>query len=494
MTQFREEPESLVRKMRRLGINSSVYFLGTILTQALQFFLVPLYTRYLTPTDYGILTVAGTVISLGTLLFGSYLAGAVSRGYFDVRSDAELRRLVGTITMFMLLGPLLLVIALDLFGTYGKRELFAAVRFRPYLRMALWIGYSSVFVAIINAVYGAAQRPVPASLLSIGSTMTMIVLSLLLVVYLRRGARGNLEAQLLAGAAWAAISLVLLLRQGGVHFDGPMLTKSLGFSLPFVPHLLANWAISLSDRLILQSNVSMSDLGIYSLACQIGAIAMVATGAINSALGPLLLQQLRDEQHAHVRLLGTYGLLAMTFCCLGAALLGGDAIRLLTPASFHAAAILVPWIVGAYLFQGVYYVWSTGTWFSMRTVLLPVCTIAAAVTNIGLNLWLVPRYGIWAAAITTFIAYAVLMLAHGALAQWLYPIDWEYKRWIGMIAAASICFMAGMALERGSLAFDVIVKSLLLVVAFPALLLVSGFVRREEWSELRLILAKLRKR
>jgi O-antigen/teichoic acid export membrane protein len=493
MTQVSDEPEVLVRKIRRLGINSSVYFLGTILTQALQFFLIPLYTRYLTPADYGILTVAGTVISLSTLVFGTYLAGAVSRGYFNVRSEEELRKLIGTITMFLLLAPSMLAIALDLYGQHGKLELFAAVRFRPYLRLALWTGYFSVFLTVVSAAFGAAQRPVPASLLTIGSTLTMIVLSLVLVVYLRRGAAGNLEAQLLAAVLWGAVSVGLLLRQGGVHFDRRVLFSSLRFALPFLPHLLANWAINLSDRFILQSSVSLGDIGIYSLACQIAAIAMVATSAINSALSPLLLQQLRDGQHAHVRLLGTYGLLAMTFCCLGTALLGGEAIHLLTPASFHGGANLVPWIVGAYLFQGVYFVWSIGTWHSMRTALLPLCTIAAAATNIGLNLWLVPHYGIWAAAVTTLIAYAVLMLAHGLLAQWLYPIAWEYRRWLGMIAAAAACFVAGVLVARGGLAFNIAVKSLVLLILFPGLLLMSGFLRREEWIELRGLLSKLRR-
>jgi O-antigen/teichoic acid export membrane protein len=485
-------PETLVRKTLRLGVNSSVYFLGTILTQALQFFLVPLYTRYLTPADYGILTIAGTVIALGSLIFGTYLAGAVSRGYFNARSPEEMRRLLGTITLFLLVTPTALAVGIDVLGTHGKLELFAAISYRPYLRLAMWTSYFSVFITILTAYYGAAQRPVPASLLGIGSTLTTIVCSLVLVVGLRRGAAGNLEAQLLSAGAWTAISVMLLLSHGGLHMDRPVLRKSLAFSLPFVPHLVANWAVNASDRLILGSYVSMSDIGLYSLACQLGAIAMVATSAINSALGPLLLQQLRDGHHVHVRLLGTYGLLAMTFCCLGTALLGDEAIRLLTPSSFHGATSLVPWIAGAFMFQGVYYVWSTGTWFSMRTTALPLCTIAAAATNVGLNLWLVPRYGIHAAAITTFIAYAVLMFAHGLLAQLLYPIQWEYKRWLGMLAAAGVCFFVGHAIAHRGLAFNIAVKSMVLLIGFPGLLFLTGFLRHDERSELGGLLRKLR--
>src|SRR5439155_20773048 len=128
------------------------------------------------------------------------------------------------------------------------------------------------------------------------------------------------------------------------------------------------------------------------------------------------------------------------------AMLGDEAIKLLTHREIHGAGVFTPWIVGAFLFQGVYFVWSTGTWFSMRTAAVPLCTVAAALTNIGLNLWLVPRYGIMAAAITTFVAYAVLMFTHGMLANHLYPIAWEYRRWAGMIAAAGLCFAAGLVL------------------------------------------------
>jgi O-antigen/teichoic acid export membrane protein len=483
----------VARWLRRLGVNSSVYFFATIITQALQFFLVPLYTRYLSPGDYGVLTVAGTTIALTTLLLGAFLAGAVGRGYFNAKSKDELRRLVGTVTVLLLL-PVPLLIGLDLLGLHGHLEIFAAVPYRPYLRMSLWTGFLSAFVTIITAVYTAAQQPVRATVLTTLSTILIIVLSLVLVVGLRRGAAGNLEAQLIASALVALVSITLLVRRSRLSFSRGVAKEALTYSLPFIPHLVANWAINLSDRYLLQSRVSLSELGFYSLACQLGAVAMSAIGAVNNALGPLLLQQLQEQRQGHVRLLGTYGLLVMTFCCLGTAMLGGEAIRLLTPTTFHSAASLVPWIAGAYQCQAVYFVWSTGTWHSMRTAAVPICTLAAAVTNIGLNLVFVPRYGILAAAVTTLIAYAVLMFAHGWLAQTLYRIDWEYRRWVAMVAAAVACLVAGQLLAPHALGLAILVKSVILLAGFPGILLVTRFVRREEWHELRTIVAALRKR
>src|SRR5688572_18558416 len=96
LTQAGLKAEGMAARMRRLGMNSGIYLGGTVLAQGLSILLFPLYTRYLTPADYGIIGIAAATMAVVKPLIGFGMTPAVSRLYFEASSDSERRRLYGT--------------------------------------------------------------------------------------------------------------------------------------------------------------------------------------------------------------------------------------------------------------------------------------------------------------------------------------------------------------------------------------------------------------
>ena len=146
-------------RMRALALASAAYLTGNVVGQGLAVLLFPLYTRYLTPSDYGILGVTTAVSTLLVAIFALSLQGAVGRLYFETDSDEERRRLYGTILTFMLIVPGLLAIGVHVTGKLGGLEAFESVPYTPYLQYAVATAYLSIFLQLpISSIRRVSSR------------------------------------------------------------------------------------------------------------------------------------------------------------------------------------------------------------------------------------------------------------------------------------------------------------------------------------------------
>lgn len=477
------DSRAVVTPVRRLGLNSGVYVVGNLVTRGVNFLLVPVFTRVLTTDDYGILAITTTVAGLLGMVLGLALDSAITQMYFRYRSSDEHRSLYGTLLSFWVIVPGLAALSLDFLGQADLLNFFPSVPFHPYLRMTIWTSYLSIFVNLPRTIYMTLQQPLRVVGLDVMYSLATICFSIYLVVYLRQGVTGSLLATLTSSGIMAVVAIFLTLRMAPWRLSVSKLKSALIFSLPLVPHLVCHWILNLSDRFILERYVSTGELGLYSVGYQFGLLVSIFATGINNAFFPIANAQLSQESlRGKVPVLGTYMLLGTTYVGLSVGMLGGDVIRLLTPPAFHEAAAVIPWFAVAYVFQGEYFIWSRSTWFSMRTGWVPIVTALAAGINVGLNLWLVPRWGIVAAAFNTAVAFGVLALLHGYLAHKVYPIAWEYDRWTKLLALGGIWLIVGNWLSGDHLFLNLVLKTAIMVVLFPLSLRVVRFFRPREWD------------
>jgi O-antigen/teichoic acid export membrane protein len=337
----------------------------------------------------------------------------------------------------------------------------------------------------------AREEPRKVALLSALAGLSQLGLSVVFVAGLHQGALGVLRANLVSSALVGVTSIVLMLRMSNFAWPLPRLGQALVFSLPLVPHLTANWALAISDRLVLDRYVPAADVGRYSLGYVFSLIVSLVAASIGNALGPAANRQLKDPLLApNVPPLGTYSLVATVAFALGVAVTAPEILAIVAPASYAPASAVVPWVVLGAVFQGFYFVWSTGTWFSMKTKLVPLVTLASAALNVGLNLVFVPRYGVMAAAVSTAVSYAASAALHGLLAQHLHPIAWEYRRWALLLGVGAICYGAGMALPQPGVLASLAIKTVFVALAFPLGLIATGFLTRSEAAGARARLAR----
>lgn len=477
-----EANAGLRRELVRTTIASGIYIAGDGLARAVSLVLTVAYTHYLTPGNYGTLAVASTVLLLLPPILGLSISAATLRLWFESEERAARDRLVGATLAFLLVVATVAAAAIELLGDLGVLDFVPSAHYAPYLRYAMLTAYFSVFLDLPVTLLIARRRPKQVLALTVAGAAATLGTSLGLVVGLHEGVVGVLRANAISAAAMAVIGVVVTLRMshGRLRWAGDVVRPSLRYSVPLVPGLLAQWVLQVSDRPLLSHFVAAAAVGRYYLGYSIGAIAGLVVHGATRALQPLVTRDLKQGLDARVARTGTYWFGALTLVCLAIAVWGSDLLYLVTAPRFHTATRIVPVVAAAHVAFAAYVIVGQGIFYGMRTRWLPALTGAAALVNVGLNVLLVPRWGIMAAAVDTAAGFTTLFVLFALHAHRVYRIDWEYLRWARIVLAAVAAFgvasVAGQAPSWARLGLEL--AGILLVA--PLALTVLGFWTREE--------------
>ena len=475
-------------KLARL---SATYVAGDILTRGAALLLLPLYTRFLTPEQFGIVGAAEMLKQLLIMLLPLGLTGAVNRFYHQLPDALARRQAFGAMWLALMIVPALITLALDLWGRPLFAALFPRTPFDPYLRLALWTAYlQSAFVLLPPALLRARE----AARGYIGYNLAFFCLTNGLILWRVAGgggAGGYLGAQLIASALMAVVAVAVLLPHARPALAWAALAPMLAYSLPLVPHFLGHWGLGLADRAIVERYAGLEQLGLYTLAFQVGAVAQLAVTAGINALLPMFARAARDPAElARLPRAATYYALAAAAVVLALALAAQDVLRLLTPPAYHAAGPMAVLLIIAAMPLALYYLpMNALAQTAGRTAAIPLLTLAAAAVSLSLTLLLAPRYGAMAAAASTVVGYSALLGLLLLLAWRRQVVAFEYGRIGKIVLALAISLGVGLlALRLGPLANLLLVPPLLLLL--PLALTLLGFWRAEERAALRALVAR----
>ncbi|MEZ4372053.1 MAG: oligosaccharide flippase family protein [Polyangiaceae bacterium] len=427
----------------RLGKSSLIYIVPSLLSQGLTFLLTPLYTRALTPADYGIIGLTNTAWPLLSTAMSLCLQSSITRLHFDFDTQEERNRLYSTIVIALAVFQGFVCLALHAVGALGGLDgVFRSIGYEPYLKWSIIAAYFGAFPSVLVNIFQASERPKKLAAFNLWSLVVTITAMLTFVVILRQGALGHVHAVAVYTGLNGTLAAFLVLRTTGIRFDRILFRAAISFGLPLMPHLMANYVLNVGDRWVLERFVSRADLGVYALAYSFGSIMSVMAAALSMAFTPALTRHLKSGDSAGtVPALGSYYFGALVTLGLGIAMLAPELIRLVTPPAYHSAGALVPWVTLGLLWRGSQSVLSLGTYYSKRTRLIAPVTAVAAALNVGLNLLSIPRFGVQAAAINTAIGYCCMTLLHGLVARRVFPIRWEFRKGLTMLGCAVGVFL-----------------------------------------------------
>lgn len=463
--------------LKRFARGSLTYGLGGFLKRGLGFLLIPIYTNYLTPAEYGIVGVVLALFSAFTVVFGLGLRGAVTRQYFEHADEPRrLRRYLGSVYTFFLLYGALGAGLLTVFGRPLVEKLLTSMPFAPFVPLSLWAAFFSAAAGLILSLYRAREEAARYVTVEILSGLFLLAGIVVFVVMRDAGAVGQAQGLFWGSLATFILATALIMRESRPGLDPEMVRSAVAFGAPLMVHLLAGWALLAADRLILARQVTLADLGVYTLGYQLGMIVGAVASALNAAWTPIFYDTARNHEEAS----GLLGQLASVNLSLsiGAALvvilfapelvaiLGGDV-------EYRRAVGVIPIIALGYTLQGMYFVVVTPIFYAQRTVLLPPLTVAAAGLNILLNLLLIPVLGIAGAAWATLAAFGVLAIGAGAVARRQFFVDYEVSKLAGLATLLVLAALLAPTLAGFPTALGVGMK-VLVIVAFVATAVLTG--------------------
>lgn len=476
------------KELKFLLTHSSIYGLGTVASQIVSFILLPFYTRYLTPKDYGVLELieitagaVGFVVSLG-------IVRAMSRFYYE-KNDSKYRNSVVS-TTYIIYALMVVFSSLFLFPLSG---FFSEIclKSRQYSNL-ITISFLSMFLGGLVDIGLMYLRLIKKSYIFVSITVSrlslLIILNILFVVHFNMGVLGILYSSLITRTLFSLIITIAIVRRTGPFFSLRLAKKILRFSLPFIPSNVINLLINKSDRYFILYYVAIGDTGIYALAQKLGtATHALITQPFLMAFAPRRFEIIKKNPEDTPYILSkifSYYTLFMIFVGLSISILIPEILQLMTTPKFYRAGPLVPIIVLSMVIFGFRYHFEFGILWAKKTEYYMYINGFVSFVNLGLNFLLIPNFGIWGAVSVSLITITIHSIILYFISNRLYPIPFEFFRLFKMFVIACVYYIASMIIHTGNIWTD-LALNVSLIITFPVTLVVLNLITKEEKSRAR---------
>jgi O-antigen/teichoic acid export membrane protein len=438
-----QEKESVSKEIGTAVRHSAVYGLGSVLIKVLSFFMLPFYTYYLSPSDYGTLEILDLSMSLFGMFLNMGMTAALLRSYAAAPSEGEQRKVVSTGFLFTIVTGLITFFVGLHWVTPASIALLGPATPSKYLLMSFGSFILGYIANLPRTYLLARQASGPFVLVDTTAAVLMLLLNIYFIAILKIGLMSILLSSLLVAAGQLLVLSVWTLRNVGIRFSGPLLRQMVAFGLPLVFSNLALFALNFSDRFFLQRLCSLSVVGIYAVGYKFGFM-----------LNYLLVQPfyvmwqsrmfLVHAQPSHRTIFAQIFVLfsiVLTYAALALSMLSPEIVHFMVGNKYADSQEVIPIVAASYVFCGIGYFVQLGMFVTSRTNLIGVVSAVAAVLNLVLNYWLILHYGMIGAAWATLLSFFAIAAGSYCCSQRIYPLPLEAGRVAkAMILAVGLYF------------------------------------------------------
>ena len=265
----------------KLFKNSFIYTVSNVIRNAIPFLLLPVLTRYLTPSDYGLVATFEVLLAVVVVFINLNMHGAIAVNFFKI-SRQELEVYIGNVVFILFISFLLVFSMIYIFKTPFSN----LIKF-PEGWLSI-IGVTALFQAFFTialTLWQVEQKPLPYGVFQILHTILNMTLSLILVVFFNWGWQGRLLGIIIASIIFGFISLFIVYRRGYIKFtfNKAYIKDALFFGIPLIPHASGMWIMASIDRFFINSMVNVAATGIYTIGYQVGMIISLIATSFNQS-------------------------------------------------------------------------------------------------------------------------------------------------------------------------------------------------------------------
>ena len=472
--------------VRRVSRQFIAYGTADVSILAINFVLLPIYTRVLSTAEYGALTLLLVFEAFLKPVLRCGLDGAYLRLYFDERSDAGRRSLAATILGFTLVFNGLALAALWPAAPWMTRQLLGT---GDYVAAFSLVAVNTALANLIflpTGLFRAQERSSLVGTISFLRSLATIAARLILVVGLRKGVYGLALADVVVTLIFvAALSPTLWRMASGGTWSRRRLGSALRFGAPQIPTGVLGQTMAMTDRFVLGLYLSLQDVGVYSIGITMASVLKLFPVAFASAWMPFAFSSLgRADAPVMFARQASYAFAVMCFAALGAAVCAGPLVELILPQAYHQVPAVIPILVLGITIQATTTFVSTSLNVAMRTSRISLGAAVGAVGSLAGSFALIPRFGVVGAACGVLCGQVAFAASTSWLAQQSYPIPYEYRRLAKAGIAALALFGLAVVVRTGSPSIDLL-AGVCLVLLYPALLWMWRFLNPSERASVR---------
>ena len=467
------------------------YGVGIYLSKLVGFFMIPIYTKYLTPADYGALELLDLTMYLFAMFVGLGVANSIIRFYSDCNTEQEKTQVISTAITYLtalslICGVVMVALARPvsfLMFSSGSESSYSREELTYFLRI---ITCSQILELISTAGIACLQAEKKSTLFtiaSVGKFVLAVSLNIVFVVGMQLGVKGVLYSGLIANCAFLPTILIMVRRRLAWRVSPPLATEMLKFGSPLIAATLSMYIIHFASRFFLERFVGLSVLGIYSLGYK---FAMVLPALFYSPFEMIWNTQMFDlykkgeDGRRTIDYYHKYILVLSLLFIVGYSLAVKDLILIMADPKFYAAHEVVPPLLVAFTFIGLASISSAGLFFVKKTLYRGLANIYAAIVALVCYYFLIKAFGYWGAVIATFVAFVVRYVALSLYSQRFYPLTYNVILYLKLVPTTAVPYLAASLIRIDNHVISLVARSAVGVILFIVLAIILRVFNRYE--------------
>ena len=431
--------------------NSFFYIFSSLLIKAMGFLLLPIYTLFLSPDEYGISNLVMGFINVAIFIVAFSLYSAVIRFYTDYQDNrARLKRLYGTLISFVILSGVLTLILGIVFRNIVTSIFFEGISFYPIVFIALM---SLVFVTLYTlhqSILQGMQLGKKLTRLNLTVFIATAALKIVFIGVFKLGVVGFLLAQLIVYVIYALYMFFDLRENDLIEWtiDLTILKEALKYSIPLMPHNLSTRIASLASRIFINVSGTLAAVGLYSIAMQFGNLIDVLQISVNKAFQPWFYEMMNkndEESKKEAVNLSNVLLVFYSLIYMGIGLFSQEVVILMTNDNYMMAWTVIPILVIGFSIKSMYYFYVNVIMFykqAARKVF--IATIIGSLMDIVLAYLLVPRFGMYGSAVAFVLAKVITVTIVVYLSKLYDDVGYRVAKMLSIIVPSLLFMIAGL--------------------------------------------------
>ncbi len=418
--------------IKSLLSQASIYTFSNILSRSISLLLVPLYTKVLSPSDYGSVDILTVSCGLINLTIALEIHQAIAR-FYNEWTLADQKKYISTAFIFT-------IVIYTLFSLFLIPFRINLSDFFLESNNKINIINETILVSWTSGVYYFTQSQLRWQLkaknhafVSIIFTVITTITTSILILYFHLGISGVLYGLIIGNLAGILLSIYFTRDLYINYFDFSRLFFLLKFSTPLVLSSVSVFISLYIDRILIKKMLSLNELGLFSIGYKFASIVGLLTTGINLAITPLIYKHYKDPTtKIKLQSIFLYYILFGSIIFVGITIFAETIILTFTTPNYIHAKNVIPYLVLTSLLASMYN-FTPGLFIANKTKIVTYINILVAIINLCLNIFLIPIFGIIGAAIASLIGYILAFFIYIYFNQKFYPMNFQYSKIFAII-------------------------------------------------------------
>jgi O-antigen/teichoic acid export membrane protein len=415
----------VLAQFKRLGADSLLYAFMNVGTKLIAFIMLPIYTNFLTTSEYGILEIADKWTSMLTFLIIFGTDSALSYYYFDTKDKEKRLEHVRNVMYFRLFIVAILALIVLIAAPQISLFLFEDSGYAQLLYLSIGILFLDTMLVVVLMVFRFDFKTKKVVAFTVGKMLLVAALSYVFLKYVVQTPEGILIGRVVS----SAVIFIMIISSSYKYFKPKVnlvsLKELLVYAAPLVPASLGFWVIANASVLFLQAFHSAEEVGLYGAATKLATVITLLTSGVQMAWRPYSMS-IKDKEDSPLLFSKIYlGLLLMGIIgIMGIATVMPYIIGILDK-DFYESYQYVAFISAATFLNFFYLIISVGLFFTKQTKVISITFGFVAIINTILNITLIPLFSIWGAVAAYLIAYmtAVVFIFKKSQQSYYVPVS-----------------------------------------------------------------------